>query len=57
MHEIWAPKPSIVTGAFDRESALKRAEETGHLIGFGLSFLANVRLHMIVIRTHSDRAY
>lgn len=34
----------ITTGGYDRESGLKLAEETGQIIGYGMLFLANVRL-------------
>lgn len=42
IHDLWAPKPFISAGAFDRESALDVAEQKGHLIAFGRPFIANV---------------
>ena len=43
LHKIWAPRPMITTGGYTRETAMKVAEETGQLVGFGQFFLANVR--------------
>ncbi|KAI0641155.1 hypothetical protein C8Q79DRAFT_920257, partial [Trametes meyenii] len=40
-YKLWTPRPVITTGGYDRASALKFAEETGQLIGFGRPFLAN----------------
>ena len=42
VRKIWAPRPLIITGGYERESALQVAEETGQLIGFGRKFIANV---------------
>ena len=42
IHKLWAPHPVITTGAYNRESGLKVAEETGQLVGYGALFLANV---------------
>ncbi|KAL1941968.1 hypothetical protein VTO73DRAFT_6498 [Trametes versicolor] len=39
--KLWAPRPVITTGGYDRESGLKVAEETGQLIGYGRAFLSN----------------
>ncbi|KAI0742656.1 NADH:flavin oxidoreductase/NADH oxidase [Daedaleopsis nitida] len=41
IHKIWAPRPTITTGGYDRESGIRVAEETGQLVGYGKSFLAN----------------
>ncbi|PIL29743.1 hypothetical protein GSI_08182 [Ganoderma sinense ZZ0214-1] len=41
IHKLWAPRPLITTGGYDRESGLKLAEETGQLIGYGVLFLAS----------------
>ncbi|RPD60830.1 NADH:flavin oxidoreductase/NADH oxidase [Lentinus tigrinus ALCF2SS1-6] len=41
IYKLWAPRTVITTGAYDRESALKVAEETDQLVGFGRPFLAN----------------
>ncbi|KAM5541251.1 hypothetical protein V8D89_005180 [Ganoderma adspersum] len=41
IHKLWAPRPVITTGGYDRESGLKVAEETGQVVGYGALFLAN----------------
>ncbi|KAI9058709.1 NADH:flavin oxidoreductase/NADH oxidase [Trametes sanguinea] len=41
IRKIWLPRPLISAGRYTRESAIKRAEETGELIAFGRLFLAN----------------
>ncbi|KAI0676096.1 NADH:flavin oxidoreductase/NADH oxidase [Trametes maxima] len=41
IHALWAPRLVVTTGGYDRESALKIAEETGQLVGFGRPFIAN----------------
>ncbi|KAI0665907.1 NADH:flavin oxidoreductase/NADH oxidase [Trametes maxima] len=41
IHKLWKPRPLITTGGYTRDDALKIAEETGQIIGFGLAFLAN----------------
>ncbi|KAI0640742.1 NADH:flavin oxidoreductase/NADH oxidase [Trametes meyenii] len=41
IYKLWTPRPVITTGGYDRASALKVAEETGQLVGFGRPFLAN----------------
>ncbi|KAI0355742.1 NADH:flavin oxidoreductase/NADH oxidase [Trametes cingulata] len=41
IHKLWAPRPVVTTGGYDRESGLKVAEETGQIIGYGRPFLAN----------------
>ncbi|KAI0677543.1 NADH:flavin oxidoreductase/NADH oxidase [Trametes maxima] len=41
IYKLWTPRPVITTGSYDRASALKTAQETGQLIGFGRAFLAN----------------
>jgi NADPH2 dehydrogenase len=42
IRDIWAPKPLISAGGYDRETAAKAAEQEGELIAFGRHFLANV---------------
>ena len=42
MYKLWTPGTVVVAGGFDRESALKVAEETEQLVAFGRPFLANV---------------
>ncbi|KAE9392574.1 NADH:flavin oxidoreductase/NADH oxidase [Gymnopus androsaceus JB14] len=41
IRDIWSPKPLIVAGGFDRESAIKRADSTGDLIAFGRRYISN----------------
>ncbi|KAI0779343.1 NADH:flavin oxidoreductase/NADH oxidase [Fomes fomentarius] len=41
IYKIWAPRPVITTGGYTRETGLRKAEETGQLIGYGRDFLAN----------------
>ncbi|KIK68707.1 hypothetical protein GYMLUDRAFT_153811 [Collybiopsis luxurians FD-317 M1] len=41
IREIWAPKPLIVAGGFDRDSAIERADSTGDLIAFGRKYISN----------------
>ncbi|KAJ4489880.1 hypothetical protein J3R30DRAFT_3693308 [Lentinula aciculospora] len=41
VRDIWAPKPLIVAGGFDRESAIERADLTGDLIAFGRKYTSN----------------
>ena len=45
--QIWAPRPLITTGGYDRESGLKVAEETGQIIGYGRAFTANVSVDCV----------
>ena len=42
VYKLWTPGTVVVAGGFDRESALKVAEETEQLVAFGRPFLANV---------------
>jgi len=60
IREIWQPKPFISAGNYIRESAMKRADETGELIAFGRSFLSNpdlpLRLEKDIPLTKSDRS-
>ncbi|KAJ3753671.1 hypothetical protein EV360DRAFT_53060 [Lentinula raphanica] len=57
---IWAPKPLIVAGGFDRESGIARADDTGDLIGFGRKFTSNpdlpIRLMKNLPLTQHDRS-
>ncbi|OCH86991.1 NADH:flavin oxidoreductase/NADH oxidase [Obba rivulosa] len=41
IRNIWAPRPLISTGGYTRELALKHAEQTDDLIGFGRPFISN----------------
>lgn len=42
MREIWAPRPFICAGGFERDTAFAHSEETGDLIAFGRAYIANV---------------
>lgn len=44
IRDIWSPRPLIVAGGFDRESAIERADSTGELIAFGRRYTSNVSL-------------
>uniref|UniRef100_A0A8H8CE90 NADH:flavin oxidoreductase/NADH oxidase N-terminal domain-containing protein n=1 Tax=Psilocybe cubensis TaxID=181762 RepID=A0A8H8CE90_PSICU len=41
LRDIWAPRPFISCGDYTRETAIKRADETGNLIAFGRYFISN----------------
>ncbi|KAI0779336.1 NADH:flavin oxidoreductase/NADH oxidase [Fomes fomentarius] len=41
IHKIWAPRPLISTGGYTRDTGIKKAEETGQIIGYGIAFLSN----------------
>ncbi|KAF9077372.1 hypothetical protein BDP27DRAFT_1283307 [Rhodocollybia butyracea] len=41
IRKIWAPKPLITAGGFDRESAIQQADSTGDLIAFGRKYIPN----------------
>ncbi|KAJ3810191.1 hypothetical protein F5876DRAFT_77025 [Lentinula aff. lateritia] len=41
IRDIWAPKPLIVAGGFDRATAIERADSTGDLIAFGRKYISN----------------
>lgn len=43
LRKIWAPRALISAGRYTRDSALKRAAETGELTAFGRLFISNVR--------------
>jgi NADPH2 dehydrogenase len=42
IHDLWAPRPFISVGAFDRKLGLEVAEKKGHLIAYGRPFISNV---------------
>ena len=42
LRDIWAPKPFIRAGGFNRESGIEEAEK-GDLIAYGRWYMANVR--------------
>ena len=42
IHDLWAPRPLISAGAFDRKLGLEVAEKKGHLIAYGRPFISNV---------------
>ncbi len=43
LRTLWLPRPFVSAGRYTRESAIKRADETGELIAFGRRFISNVR--------------
>lgn len=49
IYKLWNPRRLIVTGALDRESGIKLAEETGQLVGFGRTWLANVSVCDVIL--------
>lgn len=42
LHAIWAPKPLISAGGYDRELGLDVAQKTGQLVAYGRLFISNV---------------
>ena len=42
IREIWAPRPLITAGGYNRKLAIDVAETKGDLIAFGRAFIANV---------------
>jgi NADPH2 dehydrogenase len=42
LRKIWAPRPYISCGAYDRALGIKIAEEKGDIIAYGRPFIANV---------------
>ncbi|KAH9945536.1 hypothetical protein B0H21DRAFT_822999 [Amylocystis lapponica] len=60
LREIWAPRPFISAGGYDRVSALAAAEEKGDLVAIGRFFISNpdlpVRLRKDIPLTKYDRS-
>ncbi|KAI0702828.1 NADH:flavin oxidoreductase/NADH oxidase [Cerioporus squamosus] len=60
LRKLWLPRPFISAGRYTRESAIKRADETGELIAFGRRFIANpdlpLRLRKNIPLAHWERA-
>lgn len=60
IHDLWAPRPLISVGAFDRKLGLEVSEKKGHLIAYGRPFLANPdlvhRLKKDILLTKGNRA-
>ena len=50
LREIWAPRPYISCGGYDRASGITTAEEKGDIIAYGRPFIANVSLTYMVMR-------
>ena len=48
LREIWAPRPYISCGGYDRALGIKTAEERGDLIAYGRPFIANVSSEYIL---------
>ena len=47
VRKIWAPRPIISTGGYDRKLAMEVADNQGDLIAFGRSFIANVSASIV----------
>ncbi|KZP27658.1 FMN-linked oxidoreductase [Athelia psychrophila] len=41
LHALWAPKPLISAGGYDREMGLDVAQKTGQLVAYGRLFISN----------------
>ncbi|RPD77002.1 NADH:flavin oxidoreductase/NADH oxidase [Lentinus tigrinus ALCF2SS1-7] len=41
IYKLWSPRTVVTAGSYVRESAIKVAEETNQLVGFGRPFIAN----------------
>ncbi len=52
LQKLWAPRPTITTGGYDRESGLKAAEETRQLVGYGRAFLSNASISAYGMNCH-----
>ncbi|KAI0668687.1 NADH oxidase family-domain-containing protein [Trametes maxima] len=50
IYKLWAPRPVITTGGYDRASAHKVTERTAQIVGFGRLFLANPDLPFRLLR-------
>jgi NADPH2 dehydrogenase len=48
LREIWAPRPYISCGGYDRAQGIKTAEEKGDIIAYGRPFIANVSSAYII---------
>lgn len=44
LHALWAPKPLISAGGYDRELGLDAAQKAGQLVAYGRLFISNVSL-------------
>ena len=45
---IWAPRPLISAGGYNRDLALEVADQKGDLIAFGRHFISNVRSDYLI---------
>lgn len=50
LRKIWAPRAFISAGGYTRDTAMKRADETGEMIAFGRWFIANVLRRPLTLR-------
>ncbi|KAH9942507.1 NADH:flavin oxidoreductase/NADH oxidase [Epithele typhae] len=41
VYDLWAPRPLITTGGYDRAKGIETAEKTGQIVGYARAFLAN----------------
>jgi NADPH2 dehydrogenase len=53
LRDIWLPKPLIVAGGFNKESAIEAAEKEGQLIAFGRYYTSNVWTPLFVVLSSS----
>ncbi|KZP21341.1 FMN-linked oxidoreductase [Athelia psychrophila] len=60
LHALWAPRPLITAGGYDRELGLDVAQKTGQLVAYGRLFISNPdlvrRLKENLPLTKSNRA-
>ncbi|KZP21343.1 FMN-linked oxidoreductase [Athelia psychrophila] len=60
LYDLWAPKPLVSAGGYDRELGLDMAQRTGQLVAYGRLFISNPdlvrRLKENLPLTKSDRA-
>jgi hypothetical protein len=47
LRKIWAPKVFMSNSGYDRQKGMDLADRTGGLVGYGRSFLANVRVFFL----------
>jgi 2,4-dienoyl-CoA reductase-like NADH-dependent reductase (Old Yellow Enzyme family) len=57
IREIWGNKTLISAGGYERDSAIKTAEEKGDVIGFSRHYIANVCYFMLFSDTENDTDY
>jgi len=50
LRAIWKDKPWIAAGGFNRDIAIKHADERGELVAFGRYYTSNVRFAPVIPR-------